>query len=97
VRLVYKVLLYNLAVLVGCILAMLLVPDNTPYLLFFGICALVFVGVNVALFIVPRYRPMDQRKVSKNRSSSPIVWWVIGAVLLANFLLKYGHRLFSSK
>ena len=93
----YQVLLYNLAIVVGCFLAMLLVPDNTSYVLFFGLCALVFVGMNVGLFIIPRYRRMDRQKVSKNRSSSPVVWWVIGAVLLANFLFRYGHRLFLSK
>ncbi len=93
-KLVVRILIYNLAILVGCFLAMLLVPDNTPYPIFFGCCALMFVVINVVLFIVPRYRSKQQKKASENHSSSPIVWWVIGAVLFANFLLKYGHRLF---
>lgn len=93
-KLVYQVLLYNFAILVGCFVAMLLAPDNTPYLLFFGCCALAFIAINVLLFVVPRYRKIDPQKTSKSRASSAIAWWVIGPVLLANFLFKYGHRLF---
>jgi hypothetical protein len=93
-KLVVKVLIFNLAILLGCIVAMLLAPSNTPSLLFFGCCALAFVAMNAWLFIIPRYRGIDQQKASKSHSSNSIAWWVIGAVLLANFLLKYGHRLF---
>jgi hypothetical protein len=89
-----NVLIINTGILLGCIVAMLLVPDNTPYLIFFACCALAFVAINARLFIIPRYRGTDQQKAHKNRSSSSIAWWVIGAVLLAQLLFKYGHRLF---
>ena|SRR5690348_9276220 len=96
---VFRVLLYNLAILVGCFVAMLVVPDNTPYLLFFGCCALAFVGMNFALFVVPRYRTMDRHKVVEHHSSraSGWYWWVMGAVFVLNLLLKYGDRLFRQK
>jgi hypothetical protein len=93
-KVVRKVLIVNVGTFLGCILALLLVPDNTPFLLFAACCALAFVAMNVWIFVIPRFRRTDLQNSSKGHSSSSIAWWVIGAMLLADFFLKYGRRLF---
>jgi hypothetical protein len=91
-----KIIIFNLAIIVGCFLAMLLVPDNTSYFLFFGCCALAFIGLNAGLFMIPRYRHIDRQDTSRGHSSRSIAWWwwVIWAGIVVDFLLKYGKRPF---
>jgi hypothetical protein len=90
-RTVAKVLIINVAILLGCVVAMIVVPSDTSSVVFFGCCAVVFVAMNVWLFVIPRYRWADRLKASKNRRSATVAWWVIAASLSLDLLMKYGH------
>jgi hypothetical protein len=76
-----KALVLNLAGLLGIASSLLVLPANTPFVLWFGVSAGVLVIFNVAIFV--RHR----KSVSGTRSTNSKEWNVIIALGVALWIL----------
>lgn len=89
-KVVFKIILINVSVLVGCVLAAYLLPAQTSVPGFLLICLLAFIVFNVLLF-APRFRPTSESDPKPKWPARKIIAWIVILLcLVLEFFRRYG-------
>jgi hypothetical protein len=80
----------NVGVVLGCFLALYLVPDTTPMWFFALMCFVAIVAINLSFFLGPRLRKKTGTPTKASAFRSVMIWTMLVLGLLGIVLQRLG-------